>query len=237
MDPEDLRYLANVQHDGGLLSDAMQTLRDLAAAKPAFNKEDRNVFGLIYKDAIDPIRQTLKTLNEALAIERAREQAELADKIEQYWKQSVARLVSFCTAAASMIEDTLLPNAVDETSVVFFEKMRGDLYRYLSETDDKEATDKAKKAYEHAMEVANKSLRPCDPVRLGTLLNYAVFVYGHEGRCEDAIEMLKDARDEIQRNTEQMSEKTMKETLEVVNVIQANLSNWCAEEDEEEASE
>ena len=195
------------------------------------------MFGLIYKDAIDPIRQTLKTLSEALAIEKSRDHTELADKIEQYWNQSVARLVSFCTAAASMIEDTLLPSAVDETSVVFFEKMRGDLYRYLSETDDKEATDKAKKAYEHAMEVANKSLRPCDPVRLGTLLNYAVFVYGHEGRCEDAVDMLKDARDEIQRNTEQMSEKTMKETLEVVNVIQANLSNWCAEEDEEEVSE
>ena len=234
MDAEDLRYLANVQHDSGLIADAIQTIRSLSAMKPAFNKEDRNVFGLIYKGAIDPVRQTVKTLNEALAIEQSGQATPLADKIEEYRTKSLRRLVELCTEAATTIEDTLMPHAIDDTSVVFFEKMRGDLYRYLSETEDAESTDKARKAYEHAMEVANKSLRPCDPVRLGTLLNYAVFLYGHDERCEAAIEMLKEARDEIQRNTEQMSEKTMKETLEVVNVIQSNLSNWCPEEEEEE---
>lgn len=82
------------------------------------------------------------------------------------------------------MEKHLIPAAEgsgNAESVVFYYKMMGDYYRYLSEVATgenlEEYKENAKKSYEKATEAAEKDLPTTHPIRLGLALNFSVFYY------------------------------------------------------------
>ena len=78
------------------------------------------------------------------------------------------------------IDEDLVPNSQSSQTKVFYLKMKGDYYRYLSEvsTDDhlKEVSEGALKSYEEASALA-EGLEKTHPIRLGLALNFSVFHY------------------------------------------------------------
>lgn len=80
-----------------------------------------------------------------------------------------------------MIDSQLFQKASNSESQVFYLKMKGDYYRYVSEfTEGEENTkagDNAQAAYKQASDLAEKELTTTHPIRLGLALNYSVFFY------------------------------------------------------------
>merc|ERR1719447_1190653 len=63
----------------------------------------------------------------------------------------------------------------DAEARIFYMKMRGDYFRYLSEFDDREDyKNGAEKSYREAMELSKNALPETHPTRLGLALNYSV---------------------------------------------------------------
>lgn len=90
----------------------------------------------------------------------------------------------------------------DTSSQVFYNKMKGDYYRYLAEVakEDSDNSAQYKKgaemAYKAATEIAkeeNVGLPTTHPIRLGLALNFSVFYYEIFGDPNKACELAKKA--------------------------------------------
>jgi len=71
-------------------------------------------------------------------------------------------------------------NSKNPEAIVFFQKMKGDYFRYLGEfmqgDERKKVIDNAQDSYKRATEEAEK-LKTTHPIRLGLALNFSVFYY------------------------------------------------------------
>jgi 14-3-3 protein epsilon len=80
----------------------------------------------------------------------------------------------------ALLDEHLLMNSKNPEAIVFFQKMKGDYYRYLGEfmqgDERKKVIDSAQDSYKKAQEEATK-LKSTHPIRLGLALNYSVFYY------------------------------------------------------------
>lgn len=72
------------------------------------------------------------------AIEKKEKYAQFRDVTTEYKNSIVQELDKICKEILKHIDDDLVPNSESDQTKVFYLKMKGDYYRYLSEvsTDD-----------------------------------------------------------------------------------------------------
>lgn len=232
----DLLFYANVQHDIQREAQTIEFLKEFVHANPKLNKSERSNFLLLYKAAIDKSRKNVRTLLEAYENEKENGNAEISDKIFEYKEKALNELRETCNDVLSVLNDLLLPNAEDTQARVFYFKFMGDLHRYKSEytyKDEKEsATAEAEKAYTQAYTLSEE-LSKNDPIRLGTILNYAVFKFENQNNAEEAIEMVQNALESVSSDFSDLSENSHTESIGIIGVMTTNLTSWNEPEEEE----
>merc|ERR1712048_1434124 len=121
--------------------------------------------------------------------EQAKYAKEYCGKVEQ-------ELQKICDTILGLL-DHLIPKASGGESKVFYQKMKADYYRYITEFSDgdnkSKAAENAKLAYEEAQKVAEKDLAVTHPVRLGLALNFSVFQYEVLSNPDEACKMARTA--------------------------------------------
>ena len=124
--------------------------------------------------------------------------------------------------------------------------MCGDYYRYChliglmrryfaeyTEGDNKdEYSNLSLQSYTKAKEIAEDSLLPTDPVRLGLALNFSVFYYDIRQDPEKACELAKTAFEDAVEEAESLGTEDYKQTKAVLELLRDNLSLWINNEDE-----
>lgn len=113
--------------------------------------------------------------------------------------------------------------------------MMGDYYRYVAESADQSRMEEVKKGaldhYNQAMEICNKDLGACNPIRLGLALNFSVFHFevmnDHKKACELGENALQQALEKI----DDCDEETFRDAKSIIELLKENLSLW--KEDEE----
>ena len=241
----ELKYLANMNNILERKQQAFDCILQMAQINPIFSSEERVLLSNIMKTSIDPIRSTIKFLFETLSSERSLGHIENADSLTQIKNQCVHEILHLCQQGIDLIETTLLPKAVDVESQIHLQKIRGDLYRYIIEAqpDSEKGFKNALEAYTFAYQHALSDLKPCSTVRLGAVLNFAVFKYEHQRCKEDAIEMLQNAKATYSEGISEETSETREEISKIVHVIDQNLKKWIviesddSEEEEEEEEE
>ena len=117
---------------------------------------------------------------------------------------------------------------------VFYHKMSGDYYRYLSEfkmdSDDK---NKAANFYEDAVKVANEALAETHPTRLGLALNYSVCCYEILDKKDRACEIAKEAFDSDIEKLNTLND-SYKDSKLIIQLLRDNLTLWTSEKAEED---
>merc|ERR1711878_9236 len=107
-------------------------------------------------------------------------------------------LEKICKEIIVLLTDSLCKTVQgngDETEV-FYLKMCGDYYRYMSEfKEDQEYRDNAEKFYKKAMDVAEANLNETHPTRLGLALNFSVCYYEILKEPEKACDLAKKSFD------------------------------------------
>lgn len=100
--------------------------------------------------------------------------------ITHYKDKIETELQTVCKDVLDLLDSNLLKNSHNPEAIVFFQKMKGDYYRYLGEfmqgEDRKAVIDSAQDSYKLAGEAA-EHLKTTHPIRLGLALNYSVFYY------------------------------------------------------------
>jgi len=133
----------------------------------------------------------------------------------------------------NVIDKHLIPHATGEESKVFYNKMKGDYYRYKAEfTADearKEAAQKSLEGYTEALKIAQEHLPTTNPIRLGLALNFSVFYYEILNEQQKACELAKQAFDDAIAKLDDLSEDSYKDSTVIMQLLRDNLTLWTSE--------
>ena len=118
---------------------------------------------------------------------------------------------------------------------VFYQKMSGDYYRYLSEfKTDSDDKNKAANFYKDAVKVANEALAETHPTRLGLALNYSVCCYEILDKKDRACEIAKEAFDSAIEKLNTLNDSSYKDSTLIIQLLRDNLTLWTSEKAEED---
>merc|ERR1712113_574750 len=149
-------------------------------------------------------------------------------------------LESICKQVLSLLTDHLCKNVKgngDETEV-FYLKMCGDYYRYMSEfKNDDQNKLKAEEFYKKAMDVAEENLNETHPTRLGLALNFSVCYYEILKQPEKACELAKEAFDSAIEKLDTLNDASYKDSTLIMQLLRDNLTLWTSETPADDAQE
>lgn len=211
------------------------------------NKEERNLLSVAYKNIVGAKRSSWRVMS---SIEqKATEKEELA---HNYRQKIEAELKEVCQDVLSLLDSHLINPAINsikdkskediEEEVaevpVFYLKMKGDYYRYLSEVAADEerlnVISNADQAYEKAYMYSTANLAATNPIQLGLALNFSVFHYEIQQSPNKACEMAKKAFDDAIAELDKLPEDKYKDSTLIMQLLRDNLTLWTADQNEED---
>ena len=196
--------------------------------------EERNIVSVAYKNFVSSRRTSWRVLNSIEQKEERRGNHNNKTAAFGYKQEVEVELSKYCTDILGVIDKDLLPKAASSESRVFYHKMKGDYYRYISEfaqgSQKVNATNNAEASYTTAYDLAKNELPPTHPTRLGLALNFSVFFYEIRTEQEKACELAKSAFDEAIPELDNITEENYKDSTLILQLLKDNLALWSSSE-------
>lgn len=221
---DDLVYMAKVCEQTERFEEMLDYTKKILEFNQELSVEERNLLSVAFKNSVGPKRTAWRIIENQEKKEQNKQQSPEQQMhlglIKKFKKQIETELDDQCYSIIESIDKTLLPKAKDPVSQVFYQKMKGDYYRYISEynhgTDKDNIIAKASTSYEEATKVAHSSLETTDPIRLGLALNYSVFFYEIKNDPKTACHMAKTAFDEAIVDIENIKDSNYKDSTTIM---------------------
>jgi 14-3-3 protein epsilon len=232
-------YLSMLAEQCSRYDDMSGFLEELLKSRDTdLNSDERNLLSIAYKSSVSSRRTTYRTIIAYENKEKKKENSSFLVYILEYKKKVEQELTKLCNDIISNIESRLLKRAVDPEARVFYEKMKGDYYRYIAEyyqgEDRQKYVDGALEAYNSASQSA-KELSKINPIVLGLYLNFSVFHYeimnDQKAACSIAKETLDSAGADL-ANIDEENDETARDAMSIINLLRENLEMWKIEEEE-----
>jgi len=198
--------------------------------------EARNLFSVAYKNVIGAVRSSWRTITSGQFSEIN------AAVIEMYKTAIEKKMEGICTEVLALLGGSTAKSTgllsvwegstgnEDAEARIFYMKMRGDYYRYLSEFNDKqEYKEGAQKSYKEAMDLAKSALAETHPTRLGLALNYSVCYYEILKKPDKACELAKEAFDAAIEKLDTLNDASYKDSTLIMQLLRDNLTLWTSE--------
>ena len=205
-------------------------LLQVAHAKSKLDAKERSCLSVAFKNAIGSRRAAWRVLRSIQPRPEAdgEKQAAKLQMIEDYKRRIQSEVETICQDAVNVVRH-VLSRTEDDLSAeckVFYHKMIGDYYRYMSEVEAKPSVvESASKGYQDAMACASE-LDETNPVRLGLVLNYSVFRY--EVLCEPkkARDIASNAFRDALSKLDDLGPEEYNNATAIMQLIKDNLKLW-----------
>ena len=225
-------YLARVAEKSDCHEDTIKIMEDLIKTKDNdLNLEERNILSSAYKNLVSSRRSALRSI---IAVETKEKNSKLISLITELKQTLEKELKDLCNNILKILNEYLIRKAKDIESKIFYLKMRGDYFRYLSEfeTDEKktENIDNALNSYKEATELAEK-LPTTHPTKLGLALNYSVFYYEILNDKQTAFKIASEIFDVANNQLEKTEENQYKDSLAILQLLKENIEMWKIKEE------
>ncbi|XP_074643844.1 14-3-3 protein epsilon-like isoform X2 [Tubulanus polymorphus] len=239
---EDHVYTAKLAEQAERYDEMVDAMKKVANLNVELSIEERNLLSVAYKNVIGARRSSWRIVC-SLELKEDSKSAEKRAKIAEYKAVVEKELEEKCNDIISVIDDHLEPAANNAEAKVFYNKMKGDYYRYLAEFRNgngrKTAAENSLEAYKAASKIAESDLQPTNPIRLGLALNFSVFYFEILNSSERACRLAKSAFDEAIAELDTLNEDSYKDSTLIMQLLRDNLTLWTdgqgqAEEAEEE---
>merc|ERR1739842_245181 len=152
---------------------------------------------------------------------------------KEYREKVETELRDICQDVLGLLDQYLIAKASNAESNVFYLKMKGDYFRYLSEVatgDTRTAVvDDSQKAYQDAHGMGKSKMQPTHPIRLGLALNFSVFYYEILNSPEKACQLAKTAFDEAIAELDTLNEDSYKDSTLIMQLLRDNLTLWTSD--------
>jgi len=198
--------------------------------------EARNLFSVAYKNVIGAVRSSWRTITSG-------QFGDIDVKVTDSYKKAIeTKMEGICTEVLSLLGGTQATKTgllsvwkgsqgnEDAEARIFYMKMRGDYYRYLSEFNERqEYKSGAEQSYKEAMNLAKNALAETHPTRLGLALNYSVCYYEILKKPEKACELAKEAFDAAIEKLDTLNDASYKDSTLIMQLLRDNLTLWTSE--------
>jgi 14-3-3 protein beta/theta/zeta len=211
-----------------------------AAAGVPLDNEERNLLSVAFKNVVGSRRSSWRVVS---SIESKTESNEKRAQMAKNYREKIENeLKSICHDVLELLSKHLIPKAKEDSahhdSLVFYLKMHGDYYRYLSEVsvgdERKTNVSKSNDAYFEASGIAREKMQPTHPIRLGLALNFSVFYYEIMNNPDEACKLAKLAFDDAISQLDQLSEESYKDSTLIMQLLRDNLTLWTSDVQPEE---
>jgi len=207
--------------------------------------DQRNLLSVAYKNVVGAKRSSWRMLNDDNQFDEA------ADLAAKYKKCVETELEENCTQILDVLQKLSAQNADRmkeeedaekkkqlEECQVFYLKMIGDYYRYLTEAFPYDKyKDACNKHYDDAMKIAEESLDATHPTRLGLALNYSVCHYEILNQPKEACTLAKKAFDEAIEKLDSLSDVSYRDSTLIMQLLRDNLTIWNQNDEAQDADE
>ena len=230
---EELVYIAKIAEQSERYEDMLDLMKKVVLLGQDLSVEERNLLSVAYKNSIGGRRSAWRVLESLEKKEESKGQTKHVQFIKEYKAKIEAELVRICNDIIELLDQTLIPGAKNAEGQVFYYKMKGDYYRYISEVSTADAYEKAREAafdaYNVASSKANAELKSTHPIRLGLALNFSVFYYEVKKDPSKACTLAKEAFDQAIAEIDQIDEDQYKDSTTIMQLIRDNLTLWTNE--------
>ena len=235
LEKEELIYLARLSEQTERYSEMIEYVKlFVSKTQQDLSVDERNILSVAYKNFVGARRTSWRVLNSIEHKEEKKSNPSNRSAAQSYKAEVEAELSRYCNDVLNVVDRELLPKASSSESRVFYHKMKGDYYRYISEfasgPQKGNATNSAEASYTTAYDLAKNELPPTHPTRLGLALNFSVFYYEIRNEQERACEMAKSAFDEAIPELDNISEENYKDSTLILQLLKDNLTLWSSGE-------
>jgi len=232
--------LVRVAETAERYDDMCKFVRKLVEMKSAEGKDldvdERNLLSVAYKNVVGAKRAAWRTLSGGF------DDADV-ELLAKYKALVEDELEAICQEVLDLLTKHLCKNVDghgDETEV-FYLKMCGDYYRYLSEFraegevehegGKKQFPGMAEVFYQKAMDVAEANLNETHPTRLGLALNFSVCYYEILKKPSKACDLAKKSFDAAIEKLDTLNDASYKDSTLIMQLLRDNLTLWTSNED------
>lgn len=211
----------------------------------ALTADQRNLLSVAYKNVVGAKRSSWRVLNETsdgqgdLDTDLAKEyKKQVENELESVCKEVLGKLGKLQEQNAKRLKDNT--DADKDTTLaesqVFYLKMIGDYYRYLTEafSDKEEYKKKCDEHYGQAQTLAQAKLAATHPTRLGLALNYSVCYYEILKETKKAVDVAKKAFDEAIEKLDSLNDNSYKDSTLIMQLLRDNLTIWESDRNDQE---
>lgn len=233
-------YRAELAEQVQRYDEMMSCMKKLAVQKKVLNGRERNILALSCKHALNQRRSAWRILDSALERDRTNGRTEDITTSSNYKNDLASEMEQVCRETADIVLNTLLSEVDEAEILVFYLKMAGDYFRYITEFSAGEtrrvASQDAKDCYERATKAA-EGLIATNPTRLGLALNYSVFYFEVLGNPKMACEVASEAYESAEELATNVNDRLYSEARPVLGLLRDNLAMWSEDTDSDSGSE
>ncbi|KAK2915512.1 hypothetical protein Q8A73_006106 [Channa argus] len=226
MDKNDLVQKAKLSEQAERYDDMAAAMKAVTEQGLELSNEERNLLSVAYKNVVGARRSSWRVIS---SIEQKTEGNEKKQQMARDYRVKIeSELQEICHDVLNLLDKFLIPNASQAESKVFYLKMKGDYFRYLSEVASgdvkKDTVDNSQQAYQNAFDISKKDMQPTHPIRLGLALNFSVFYYEILNSPEQACSLAKQAFDEAIAELDTLNEDSYKDSTLIMQLLRDNLT-------------
>lgn len=231
MDKNELVQKAKLAEQAERYDDMANAMKAVTEDGNELSNEERNLLSVAYKNVVGARRSSWRVIS---SIEQKTESNEKKRQLAREYREKIeGELHDICKDVLKLLDDHLIDKASPAESKVFYLKMKGDYYRYLSEVASgekkQETVTESQQAYQAAFEISKKEMQPTHPIRLGLALNFSVFYYEILNSPEKACNLAKTAFDEAIAELDTLNEDSYKDSTLIMQLLRDNLTLWTSE--------
>eukprot|EP01066_Platyproteum_vivax_P007658 Platyproteum_vivax@DN3051_c0_g1_i1.p1 len=239
---EESIYMAKLAEQAERYDEMADFMKKVAEMSTELSVEERNLLSVAYKNCVGSRRASWRIISSVEQKEKTKDHAENCARAKEYRLKVEKELRDICNAILTLLSDCLIKNAASQhESKVFYHKMRGDYYRYISEftleEQKSDASTKAHEAYKEASELANSDLPSTHPIRLGLALNYSVFHYEILNNPSEACTIARQAFEDAISELDNVGEDSYKDSTLIMQLLRDNLTLWTSDMAPEDGKE
>ncbi|XP_061779735.1 14-3-3 protein beta/alpha-A [Nerophis lumbriciformis] len=241
MERADLVQKAKLAEQAERYDDMAAAMKQVTEQNKDLINEERNLLSVAYKNVVGARRSSWRVIS---SIEQKSEGNDKKQQMARDYRVKIeSELKEICHDVLSLLDKFLIANASLPESKVFYLKMKGDYYRYLSEVasgdSKKETVEESENAYQKAFDISKTDMQSTHPIRLGLALNFSVFYYEILNSPDKACGLAKQAFDEAIAELDSLNEESYKDSTLIMQLLRDNLTLWTSENqgDEVEAGE